>query len=267
MKTNLAIKRLWSLFGIALAGAAYPAEKFATPAGTTRKPEAPKIQQAPTLLRFSGYDWTIKSTGTRRHGPGPNYFGATNCWVDPQGRLHLKIAQEKDRWTCAEIISRRSFGFGTYRFFLDTPQNQLDANVVLGLFTWSDGPKHEHREIDIECSRWSKPEDPQNAQFVVQPYQPAGHRLRFPVAPDLSAGTYSFCWQSNQVAFLALQGHARTSSAMNPVIREWTFHETGTPQPGNENVRINLWLFRGRAPSDEKELEVVLSKFEFQPIE
>jgi hypothetical protein len=39
----------------------------------------------------------------------------------------------------------------------------------------------------------------------------------------------------------------------------------GIPASLDENARINLWLFRGRAPSDRKEIEVVVRRFEFQP--
>src|SRR5437870_9597705 len=58
-----------------------------------------------------------------------------------------------------------SFGFGTYRFRLDSPVDDIDPNAVVGLFTWSDRPDFNHREIDIEISRWGEPGNP-NAQFV-----------------------------------------------------------------------------------------------------
>src|SRR5258708_3441244 len=106
-------------------------------------------------LRFSGYDWTVKSSDGRV-GPGPNYFSDSNdnVLVDAQGRLHLLITQPNGRWYCAEVISIRSFGYGTYRFYLDTNLDNLDPQIVLGMFTWNDAPAYNHREIDIEVSRW-----------------------------------------------------------------------------------------------------------------
>jgi hypothetical protein len=38
------------------------------------------------------------------------------------------------------------------------------------------------------------------------------------------------------------------------------------PQPRDENVRLNLRLFAGQAPSHEGELEVAFSGFEFEPL-
>jgi hypothetical protein len=68
-------------------------------------------------LQFSGYDWLVK-TSDSKVGPGPNYFSdsADNVFVDAQGQLHLRITESDGRWYCAEIISTRSFSYGTYRF-------------------------------------------------------------------------------------------------------------------------------------------------------
>ena len=38
------------------------------------------------------------------------------------------------------------------------------------------------------------------------------------------------------------------------------------PTSGNENARINLWLYNGQAPTDSTEVEVVIARFEHDPI-
>ena len=40
----------------------------------------------------------------------------------------------------------------------------------------------------------------------------------------------------------------------------------GIPLEGGENARINLWLFRGSAPTDGRNVEVVLSDFSYTPL-
>src|SRR4051812_19512341 len=124
-------------------------------------------QAAATVLAFSGYSWVVKAS-SGKVGPGPNYFSssANNVWVDNLGRLHLRITKQGSRWFCAEVVSQASFGYGTYRWYLDSPVDNLDPNVVLGLFTWSDLPDYANREIDIEFSRWGAARN-LNAQFVV----------------------------------------------------------------------------------------------------
>ncbi|MDQ4089270.1 MAG: hypothetical protein M3163_03045 [Actinomycetota bacterium] len=50
------------------------------------------------------------------------------------------------------------------------PGGRLDPNVVLGLFSWSDDPAYNYREIDIEVARWGDVAGDTNAQYVVQPW-------------------------------------------------------------------------------------------------
>ena len=91
------------------------------------------------------------------------------------------------------------FGYGSYRFELDSDINNLDPNVVLGLFTWSDDPAWEYRQIDIECSRWTNPADTDNSQFVVSPYYLNGHLVRYRTAPILATRLTS--GHGNPIAF------------------------------------------------------------------
>jgi len=219
---------------------------------------------APRVISFAGHNWIVK-TSAGRVGPGPNYFSdnTNNIWVDTSGRLHLKITRHNGRWYCAEIISNDSFGFGTYRFYLDTPVDSLDPHVVLGLFTWSDDPAYNNREIDIEFSRWGIVAN-QNAQYVVQPYNVAGNQYRFEEPPNLYQTTHSFDWTSTSVFSESLIGHLRTPTDPSQIIAQHTFTQ-GIPQAGGENARMNLWLFQGQAPTDRQEVEVIVSWFEFVP--
>lgn len=221
----------------------------------------------PRALHFSGYDWTVKTSCGVPVGPGSNYFSdsASNVWVDAQDRLHLRITQRAGRWECAELVSTRSFGYGTYRFYLDSPVDSLDRNVVLGLFTWSDDPAYAHREIDIECTRWGDAADTNNSQYVVQPYPPLDRRLRFRVPPELNASTHSFTWSTDQVFFVSHAGQYAIPPAPNQEILHWTWSGSDVPLHGDENVRLNLWLSTN-APASGAEVEVVLNRFVFVPL-
>jgi len=217
-------------------------------------------------LTFCGYDWSIKSS-TRKVGPGPNRFSDSkkNVWVDAMGRLHLRITKDEEQhWQCAEVISTRSFGYGTYRFVLDTPAESLDANVVLGLFTWSDDPESHHREIDVELSRWGNEESVENAQFVIQPYTRRGNRIRFAIPPGQLRTTHSFTWAPGSVSCDSI-GAPKPDEDLRR-IKQWSFTR-GIPEPGDENARINLWLLGGRAPKDGKECEVIVAAFEHTPLD
>ena len=68
----------------------------------------------------------------------------------------MKIVKTAGKWVCAEVVLQQTLGYGTYRFYLDSPVDSLDPNVVLGLFTWNDDPAFNNRELDIEFARWGR---------------------------------------------------------------------------------------------------------------
>jgi hypothetical protein len=217
-------------------------------------------------LNFCGYDWWLKSSAGPV-GPGPNHFSdsTNNVWLDAQGRLHLRITNRSNQWQCAEIVSARTFGYGSYRFEVASDANTINLSAVLGLFTWSDDPAYTHREIDVECSRWGNAADANNAQFVVQPWDTAGHLIRYPVPGGLAASTHLFTWETNRVTFRSQRGSYSPNPGPAIVITNWTY-SLDVPQSGNENVRLNLWLFNGVAPVGNQEVECVVKSFQFVPL-
>jgi hypothetical protein len=218
-------------------------------------------------VSFSGYDWWVKSSSGLA-GPGPNYFSnsTSNVWVDAEGQLHVRITNRSGQWQCAELVTARTFGYGSYRFELNSRVDNLDPNVVLGLFTWSDDPAYSYREIDIECSRWGNAADVNNSQFVVQPSDLAGHRVRYAVPTGLTNSTHLFTWETNRVTCQSLRGSFSPNTNPTNVISNWTY-SLATPKTGDENIRINLWLFRGTAPTDRNEVEVIIKSFQFVPLQ
>jgi hypothetical protein len=220
---------------------------------------------APRTIQFSAYEWKVKSSDSPV-GPGPNYFSNSNnnVEVDAAGRLHLRITKRDGRWYCAEVISTRSFGYGTYKFYLDANLDNLDPRVVLGLFTWSDDAAYSHREIDVEISRWGDV-DNKNAQFVVQPYTRPINIVRFQIPQGVAKTVHSFLWKQDSVFCQSLKGFVGSAAEGNSIIQQHTFSQ-GIPAPGNENARINLWLTTEESTADGKQAEIIISKFEFVPL-
>ena len=212
-------------------------------------------------IQFSGRTWNVKASETLA-GPGPNYFSDSeeDVWVDEGGQLHLRIVYRNDRWYCTEVFTTEPLGYGTYTFTLASPADQLDKNVVLGLFTWDDmAPEYNYREIDIEFSRWGE-EGAQNAQFVVQPWDHTGNRHRFNLALQGQYSTHWFDWDSGSVHFSSYQGH---QPDLGDEIETWVYTGADTPPAGAGNARINLWLLNGNPPSDGQDVEVVVEAFQF----
>jgi hypothetical protein len=211
----------------------------------------------PDLVVWGGVTWQVK-TSQSAVGPGPNLFDKANVWVDSAGNLHLRIAKNgKGAWSCAEIVGPTSYGYGTYTFALASRVDLLDPNVVLGLFTWSDRARYAHREIDIEFARWGSGSDPTNAQYVVQPYDSPDHLRRF-TQPPTPTSLQRFSWHPGQVTW-------ESSDASGAAIDMYSYSGSDVPRPGDERVRLNLWLFNGAAPTDTQPAEVVISSFTFTP--
>lgn len=218
------------------------------------------------ILLFSGYRWIVKSSENSIR-PGPNYFSNTNVWVDKQGQLHLKITRRNGRWYCAQITSEKFFGYGKYIFYLKGRIDQLDKNVVVGLFTWDkDAHESHYCEIDIEFARWGQLIN-DNAQFVVQP---SGNRPenkhRFNIQLKGKYSTHSFNWKGKEVFFQSFHDHYLVPPNNNHVIKSWDYNTSeNILESENVKVKINLWLFKGMPPSDNREIEIIIKKFEFVP--
>jgi len=210
---------------------------------------------APRTIRFSNIDWFVKR---ERSGPGPNQFSDSedNVRVDAEGRLHLQITNRGGTWFCAEVIASQSLGHGTYRFSVSSSLADLDSSVVLGMFTWSDDPQFAHRELDVEISRWGVA-DAEDAQFVIQPWDRKGHRVRFTI-PRTPGSVHTFTWSPTNVAFESRTWEGTT-------IRKNTLSNGVPPAGPDTHPRINLWLFNTVPPRDGRPVEVVIDSFEFIP--
>jgi hypothetical protein len=215
-------------------------------------------------IRFAGYDWAVKSSESM--GPGPNTWKPENVRIDSKGSLHLRITNSGGKWQCAEVRSLKRFGFGTYRFVVENTTGDLDRNVVLGLFNYPAadvGPDGTH-EIDIEIARWGNNSAPPG-NFTVWPAregEPHGS-CTFQIPAGSRVFTHQFEWQTDHVVFAS----STLGSRSRPIpLDAWSYRPENADRRISqhpESVLINLWLFRGMAPADGKEAEVVIRSFHF----
>lgn len=221
---------------------------------TIRAAELPRAAEDNMKLTFAGMNWNGK--GGDEFGPGPNAWSADHAWVDEQGKLHLKIAKDAaGKWRCAEVTSDKSFGYGEYRFTFSGKLAHLDSNIVLGLFTYLD----DAHEIDFELSRWGRPAEPKDAQFVVQPAT-NGRIYRF-AASDVPRLTCSLLWTAGHVQWRCWEGAGGSGARQ---VAAWAFDGAGIPVPSAEKVHMNLWLVQGKPPKNESPAEVVIESFAFR---
>ncbi len=206
---------------------------------------------------FSGYSFTAKKS-EELIAPGPNLWSETfeNVFVDDEG-LHLRITPhpvQKDRWYSAEVIADKNLGYGQYIFTVQYNMLQKPQNVVFGLFLWDprrDAAEANHREIDIEFSRWETSDRPAG-QFAVPPYEEGmfhrfePNRIRLERADYVT--TYVMDWQSDRILF---RGYYGAQPAGDHFV-EWKYDQAyNIAAPGEETVRMNLWIVNQKGTSVE----------------
>ncbi|HEX5731536.1 MAG TPA: hypothetical protein VF131_01785 [Blastocatellia bacterium] len=217
-------------------------------------------------IRFSGREWKVKASGDQAIGPGPNRFSDSeeNVWVDANGKLHLRITNRNGQWLCSEVILAEEHAYGEYRFTLDTEPKDIERalNVVLGAFVWNDADaEHNHCEIDFELSPWGQPGE-KLGQFVIQPHTNPRNIVRFDIPKGLAPTTHAFNWGPGRVECASFKG----SSAGRHAFFRHTFTQGIPPDTKGTQARINLWLFGGKSPANNQEIEVVVSHFDFKPL-
>jgi hypothetical protein len=211
-------------------------------------------------LQFSGYEWEVRQSVSERGGT-INYHDASNAFTDADGRLHMRITpRDGGGWNSAELILTRGLGYGTYMAVVrDT--SKLESAAVFSMFTWDEaGADPNHREMDIEISKWGDPKN-KNGQFVVQPYHVPANVARFSVPSGLL--THAFRWEPGRVLFRTLRGEVTTATAGRPVFER--LFTSGVPSPGGETVRLSLYVFVHTEHPLQNGTEVIVEKFVYLP--
>jgi len=223
------------------------------------KTEAKKGESSERVISFSGFEWIVDDSGSSRINPGQNYFSGSeeNVRVDSRGNLHLKITNRNGVWYCAKVTLKESFAFNKYVFYVSSRVDKFDKNVVSGLFTYLD----DSNEIDIEFSKWGVDGD-MDSQFAVQPAHHSGNICRYSINLNGRHSTHIIDWKKDKIDFASYRGHSSTRPQSSKIISEWSYTGGFIPKEGEEKIMINLWLFKGYPPSDNKEVEMIIKAFE-----
>jgi hypothetical protein len=220
-------------------------------------------------LTFGGRTWRIKGPGY--FGPGPNLFSdaADFVWVDGSDQLHLTLQQRGANWYCTEVVTEEALGYGDYVLTTVGRLDQIDPQVVLGIFLWEYGPCYDpalvwwnpYNEIDIEYSRWGNPAA-DIGQFVAQPYDWNGNLDRFDHAfGEGQVTSHAMRWLADKVEYRVWRGGPGDESPAN-LIHSWTYTGPHIPRPEQPRMHLNLWR-AGSSPAGDQ--EVVFKDFVFVP--
>lgn len=231
----------------------------------------------PATIQWSGYTWDLTNGVVEK--PGPNNWSSnnSNVWVDAQQNLHLKITKVGGSWYCPQLALEKTLGYGEYMFQVNSRIDQLDKNVVLGMFTYqgnNTGFSPQEYEIDMEYSTWNNTIAPNNGDFVFQ-YRPtnAGNQIKACNFKTVLAGnpsTQKFQWTQGHLYFQSYIGHYNTMPGQSFLIKDTIYNDTRVPPQAQEKLVINLYLNNGMyssvnytGPSDQQPVEVIIQSFTF----
>ena len=212
------------------------------------------------FVNFSGFTWRVRWKPSDRGGTF-NPYHPDNVFTDKAGALHLRILKRDVQWTCSEVNLTHSLGYGTYSFTVEDT-SRLEPSVVFGMFTWDFSTDREnHREFDIDISRWGDPEN-KNAEFLIQPNFVPANISRF----NTPAGKlkHTIVWEPGRITM-------ETSRLSGPGHSSLVFKRVFTseiPTAGSEAVRMTFYLYRkptGDSLALQHPAEVVVDRFEYLP--
>jgi hypothetical protein len=210
-------------------------------------------------LKFSGYDWSVRTTSSDKGGTN-NLYDAENAWTDASGALHMQIKQKSDSWSCAEIFLNRSLGYGTYSVTVrDT--SHLEPAAVFSMFTFDEWASEvRFREMDMEVGGRGDAASGNNARYVIQPLYIPGNL--FPFAAPSGTLTYVLYWESGHATFKTFRG--KSSGAGAQLVSEHEF-TSGVPIPGKAILRLIFYVVASGKNPMRKPSEVVVERFEYLP--
>ncbi len=212
------------------------------------------------FIDFGGFTWRVRWKPSDRGGV-PNPYFPENVYTDAAGALHMQIVNRDGVWTCSEVNLTRSLGYGTYSSVVEDI-SKLDTSAVFSVFTWDYSTDREnHREFDIDISRWADP-GRKNAEFLVQPGLLPVNSSRF----DAPAGKlkHTVVWEPGRITMTTFR---MVGSSEGPVVNRHVF-TTEIPTPGSESLRMALFVYHDpnhKAPGLQHPVEVIVDGFEFLP--
>jgi len=228
-----------------------PAALALIAAGVWSMPQA--AARTPTVS-WQGYSWVARSVSGN---PGAaQRWSPSNVSIDSGGRLHLKVTRDKKGdYTQAELdTSRNGWGYGTYRWTVETDVSRLAPEIVLGLFTYGQDPAYGHREIDIEAAGWGK--TPVSWEYTTWAN---GHDPVASTPAGAGASTQQIDWGPGHLTWSSL-------AANGEVLATASASGSDVPVPYDESIGINLWVCGCEDGwRNTPATEVVLSGFSFTP--
>lgn len=224
---------------------------------------------APTFS-WSGEKWIARDYDTWPSsilGGGPHYNSTEwySSLVQPQpdGSLKMTLENKGSYPVAAQIVSEKSYGYGTYQMTVTGDFNNFHPGVVFGsMFTYdyTDGPAGGHNEINGgEISNWDGTGVTDSSNF----YKNTGGDPIVAGSTVLPSGnttiTTRMKWEKDKITWDLFSGNGTSGTSLGHYVST-----TDVPTPHNEQVNVNIWV-KGSDPdrANAPTTSVYLNSFTF----
>lgn len=225
------------------------------------------------MISFSNYLWKINvDSNIIKSHPSP-------VFVDDNDFLHLKIIKIDTGWVGCEIISDTVFGYGDFVFYTATKFDEMEKNVIVSLtgLNLNAATKEDLSELGVRFSFWGMAENKNSLQYYITPYDANEKKAKYSYPPEPLTmkgawSTHTFGVKDSEIKFASYHDHGNpTQWVINKFSLKKEQNKTAKEtdiqflNPGNQmKISISLKLI-GNAPANQKEVELMLKKFEFVP--
>lgn len=204
-------------------------------------------------INFSGQAWEVRGWSG---SPGTGCWSDSeeSVWVDADGRLHLKIRKVAGTWCQAEVRALERSTIGDHTFHVTARLDQLDPDVVLGLFLYD----HD-AELDIEMTGSFGKESQRGWYTLFASNAEMVDQEAFQVALTGTYTTHNIRWYPHRIDFESWHGHC-DAPPCGGWIHRWTYSGDSRPEEGLLlQPRINFWLDDGGNLAEDQ--EVIITSF------
>lgn len=137
--------------------------------------------------------------------------------------------------------------------------DHLDPGIVLAMYNY--GGVDNVNEIDVELSRWGNSENDPLSYTVYPPAPGQNWGEWFPMTQTSNWTTHRFIWGNARVSFISQQGVRALTDLTNQIATTQSNMSPNKPMP----LGFNFWLNGGKAPTNGKGAEIVITDFSYTP--
>ena len=211
-------------------------------------------------VQWSGHSWDVTDYTDQ-------VFTTNNVYVDPLGRLHMKLIYDGS-WHDFNLIQEDAVGYGTYKWTVASDVSNItdlrdggDPSFLFSPFLFDNTiSQYSYGEMDIQMSKQGDPNLKYNTNWTIWS---AGPQVRTNQITG-AGNTWTLEWMPDHIKF-SVQGPSQP-------YEEWIFTDDSKipPSTGAMKSLITIGQLTNAPPLNNAsyyEAEVVLSNYSYTPYE